>query len=68
MINLNKPLDMKLVLSVEFHIRNPCGFEEDGNNYNIREFWLREARKTIFPQLTNPFARDYLERLIEEYS
>lgn len=64
---LKQPLDMEWVEFISFHIDNPCGFEtSEGVKHNIRDFYLREAA-AILPKLTNPFAKEILERKIAEY-
>ena len=65
--NLEKATDMEVVFFYEFHIENPCEVEVDGKIKNIREFYLREARENVLPTLTNPFAKKYLEDLINKY-
>ena len=59
--------DIECVLFLEKYIENPCGVFVDGKFEDIMEFYLREAEREI-PNLTNPFARDYLEGVIRKYS
>ena len=59
--------DMDIVLSLVRHIENPCTVEVKGRTENIQDFYLRESRK-ILPTLTNSYARNLLESVIESYS
>ncbi len=59
-------LDTEKVLFLERHLENPCGTIVDGEFRDIREFYIREAER-ILPTLTNPYAADYLARIIEKY-
>ena len=59
--------EMECVFFLERHIENPCGVFVDGKFEDIRKFYIREAEREI-PNLTNPFARDYLEGVIRKYN
>lgn len=59
--------DMEVVIFWVYHIENPCGITVNGKKVNIRDFYIRESRENILPILTNPFAKEYLERVINKY-
>ncbi|PIN91060.1 hypothetical protein COU57_02150 [Candidatus Pacearchaeota archaeon CG10_big_fil_rev_8_21_14_0_10_32_14] len=59
--------DMGIAVEIGYHIDNPCGCEVNGEWENIRPFYMRIAQETI-PNLTNPFAIDFLEAKLREYS
>ena len=64
---LEKASDMELASFFIKHIENPCGVEvEKGKIENIRPFYIREAKKAL-GSMTNPFARELLEKKIKEY-
>lgn len=68
MENLEKATnDMGIVLKLVSHVERPCTVKVNGITKNIREFYLREARN-VLPTLENPYAKIFLERLIEKYS
>ncbi len=54
--------DLEIAARIGYHLDNPCGF----GLHNIREFYLREAKRLI-PKLS-PQASAYLEAKIKEYS
>jgi predicted nuclease of restriction endonuclease-like RecB superfamily len=66
MENIEKATDMEIALFWSSHIENPCETIVDGKKVNIRDFYIRESKK-IIPNLTNPFAQEYLERTISKY-
>jgi hypothetical protein len=59
--------DIEIALLLATHIENPCSVEVNGKIENLRAFYIREARENVLPKLTNPFAREYLEKIISEY-
>ncbi len=61
-----KPFDMEIALFWAEHIENPCTVNVNGEELNIRDYYLRESRKVI-PRLGNPLARRYLEMKIKKY-
>lgn len=63
---LERASDMKNVLFLEGHIRNPCGTKVEGRFENIRGFYLGLA-KELLPRLENPYAKNYLQAVINEY-
>ena len=65
--NLEVKTDMGIALKLESHIRNPCATQIGGKIYDLRVFYLREAR-IILPTLENFGAREFLEGVIKEYS
>jgi hypothetical protein len=56
--------DMKLALSFVGHIKGPC---EDLHGNNVRDFWVREAKK-VLGTMQDKVAKDILEAAIREYS
>ena len=66
-LDLTKATDMEAVSFFSFHIDNPCEAEvSPGEMKNIRDFYIREAEKTL-EKMTNPFAIQILEDKIREY-
>jgi len=62
-----KATDMEIALFYATHIDNPCVAEvKPGKFENIREFYLREAKKALL-KMEEPYAKRYLELKIEEY-
>jgi hypothetical protein len=59
--------DIEIAVFLAYHIENPCGIIIDGKRVDIRDFYIREARETFIPSLTNPFARKFLEDTIKKY-
>ena len=53
------------------HIDNPCGTEVDGKEFNIKEFYIREAKKLLDEnnpkRLTDPEQIEKLKEKINEY-
>lgn len=58
--------DAEIAAFIGYHLDNPCGCEVDGEWRNIRPFYIRMAEETI-PNLTNPFAADFLRAKLREY-
>jgi hypothetical protein len=59
--------DMELVLFLSWHIDNPCSVEvSPGETKNIRDFYMREAKRLI-PKLANEGAKAVLENKLKEY-
>lgn len=56
--------DMELALFFIKHIQEPCK-DSDGNN--IRDFYIREAKKAL-NDFKNPEARQLLENILKGYS
>ena len=66
---MEKPTDMELVMGLINHIDNPCSFEYQGKKLDARNIYLREANWLLGNhEFSNPFAKELLERKIEEYS
>lgn len=63
----DKITDMEVVLFLREHIENPCNAIVNGKEKNIRYFYLDMAEEVI-PKLTNPFAREYLQGMIDFYN
>ncbi|MDP1538843.1 MAG: hypothetical protein Q8M00_02320 [bacterium] len=62
-----KTSDMEIALFLAGHIDNPCEVEvAAGKKENIREFYLREAKK-VFSEMTDENAKRFLELKIKEY-
>jgi MinD superfamily P-loop ATPase len=61
-----KMSDMEIAMRIAKHIENPCGIVIDGKEHNIRNFYLREAKKLI-PTLDNPYAKGFLEAIMRKY-
>ena len=59
--------DMEMALFLGNHIENPCSVKVGDKTENIRDFYIREARERIIPTMTNPFAIEYLEKIIAKY-
>ncbi|MDP2628638.1 MAG: hypothetical protein Q8P15_01940 [Nanoarchaeota archaeon] len=59
--------DIELVIFLGKHIENPCGMEINGEWEHIRPFYLGIA-SNLLPELTNPFAKEYLQRIIGKYN
>ncbi|MFA5318716.1 MAG: hypothetical protein WC323_04605 [Patescibacteria group bacterium] len=59
-----KATDMELALFLIKHINNPC---EDLHENNIRDFYIREAKKAL-DTFRNPEAKQLLEDIIQKYS
>lgn len=63
----DKATNMGLVSFLSWHIDNPCEVEvAPGEVRNIRQFYLNFA-KDCLDKLTNPFAKELLEKKIKEY-
>lgn len=60
--------DMEVALMWAGHIRNLCTVMVDGEEKNIKDFYLNESKNTVLPKLTNPFAKRFLQIKIEKYS
>ncbi|MBU1179189.1 hypothetical protein KKB69_02560 [Patescibacteria group bacterium] len=59
--------DMKIALFLAGHIDNPCEAEvAPGKKENIREFYLKEARR-LLSEMTEENAKRFLELKIKEY-
>ena len=59
--------DMELALFYSTHIDNPCVAEvEPGKFENIREFYLREAKRVLL-KIEEPNAKRFLELKIKQY-
>jgi len=58
-----KATDMELALFLGKHIDNPC---EDLYGHNIRDFYIREAKKAL-DTFQDPKAREMLENTIHKY-
>lgn len=56
--------DMELTLFLANHIDKPC---EDLDGNNIREFYLREAKRAA-ETFQDPVAKELLESIIRKYS
>ena len=64
----NHVSDTELVTFLMGHIDAPCEVEvAPGQLENIRSFYIREAQR-ILPTLQNPFAKEMLEKKLEEFS
>lgn len=59
MIDPNQKTDMEIVLWLGNHIENPCG-------PRLRENYIRTAKRLI-PSFTNPYAKEFLEGIINKY-
>ena len=66
MIN-EKISDSEIANFYAFHINNPCSVKIDNKDFDIRTFYINEARK-VLPKLNNPFAKSFLELTINKYS
>lgn len=60
---IEKLTDIEIAMFFIRHIDNPC---EDSDGNNIRDFYLREAKK-ILDRFANPFAKQLLEDKIRQY-
>ena len=60
--------DIEIALQLAFHIENPCTVEVNGRTENIRDFYLRESQEYVLPKLTNPYAKEFLQEVIKQYS
>ncbi len=58
--------DMEIALFLAEHIDNPCEAEVAPGKKNIREFYLKEARKML-SKMTEENAKRFLELKIKEY-
>lgn len=54
--------DMEMALILAKHIDNPC---EDEQGNNIRDFYIREAKK-VLETMQDPDAKKFLENAISE--
>jgi len=64
---MGKATDMQLVDFLSKHIDRPCEVEvSPGEIRNIRQFYI-DLAKDALGKLTNPFARELLEKKIREY-
>ena len=62
-----KASDMEFALFLVGHIDNPCeAGVAPGKKENIREFYLREAKKAL-SEMTEENAKRFLELKIKEY-
>lgn len=59
--------EIEIVSRLVAHLQNPCTVQAGDKTYHIREFYLEEAKR-IFSSLKNPFAKSFLEGIIEGYS
>lgn len=59
-----KATDMELALFLIKHITNPC---EDASGNNLRNFYLKEARRTV-ETIQNSGAKQLLEEVIKQYA
>lgn len=59
-----KATDMEMALFLAGHIKNPC---EDLQGHNIRDFYIREAKK-IMKSFKDTEAKKLLEDIIKIYS
>ena len=54
-------------MRLAFYVENPCGIEVGGKQEDIRRFYLIESRN-ILPKLTNPYAIEFLQNILDKYS
>jgi len=63
--------DIQLVTFLIEHIENPCtvdvGNEQEKDIRDIRYFYIEEAKKAL-EKITNPYAKELLEKEIEKYN
>ncbi|MCL5730428.1 MAG: hypothetical protein M1165_02575 [Candidatus Pacearchaeota archaeon] len=60
--------DMEIALFWAGHIENPCTTIVNGREENIREFYLREAKETVMPRLSEEYAKKFLQSVIDRYA
>lgn len=60
--------DMECAMNITDHILHPCFFLKDSKEYQgLRQTYVSMAENLVMPSLTNPFAKEYLENIIEKY-
>lgn len=65
--NTEKASDMEIALFLAGYIDNPCEMEvAPGKKENIREFYLKKAKKML-SEMTDENAKRFLELKIKEY-
>jgi len=64
---IEQATDMEVAIYWASEIDNPCGVEVDSKWLTLRGHYIKQAQE-IIPILTNPFAIEYLENKINEYS
>ena len=64
--DIEKLSDIEIALFYVFHIQNPCSVKVENKDFNIRPFYINEAKR-ILPKLSNPFAKSFLESVIRNY-
>lgn len=59
--------DLELALFLVKHLDNPCEIKETpGELFNLRQFYLREARGALL-KIKDPEAKRFLELKIKQY-
>ena len=64
--NLEKLTDIEIAITWASHIKNPCYTQIGNKRYNIREFYLREA-KNLLSTFKSLHARKFLEVVVKAY-
>ncbi|MEK6952067.1 MAG: hypothetical protein AABX29_03560 [Nanoarchaeota archaeon] len=65
----DKVTDIEFVLFYINHIDNPCSFEHEGKQVNVRPVYLEQAREILkHHNFENPYAKELLENKPREYS
>ena len=62
-----KASDMEAAMMLATHIENPCSVEVEGRTENIRYFYP-EMAEHILPSFTNPFVREFLQNIMDQYT
>lgn len=65
--NFDELTDLELALFFARHIENPCQVLVGEKTFNIRNFYLKNA-KQLLPNLKDAYARDFLKSIIKKYN
>jgi len=63
---MEKANEFVIALGLANHIQHPCGMKINGKDYDLRDFYLRLAKKTL-PELKEEHTRNFLESIIKIY-
>lgn len=59
--------DLEIALFLAEHIKNPCGILVGSEEKNIREFYIREAKRVI-KNMGREGPKNYLQSIVNQYS
>lgn len=58
--------DFSIALGIANHVKSPCGACINGINHDLKDFYIRLAKKTI-TSLKDEYAKDFLEEIVKIY-